>query len=95
MSINAKAFMGVDLNLLIIFLVVFREENLSHAAKHLGVTQPAVSGSLIRLRRCFDDPLFVRNGRCMRPTKKACRIAELLTPVMQQIEEVITRRGAV
>jgi DNA-binding transcriptional LysR family regulator len=90
MTINAKAFTGVDLNLLIIFLIVFREENVSRAAQYLGVNQPAVSGSLARLRRYFDDPLFVRRGRFMRPTHKARQIAEMLIPAMQQIEGVIS-----
>ncbi|NVZ29366.1 LysR family transcriptional regulator [Pseudomonas gingeri] len=52
----------------------------------LSVTQPAVSGSLVRLRQYFGDPLFVRSGHGMKPTAKACDIAAQLLPAMAQIE---------
>jgi DNA-binding transcriptional LysR family regulator len=61
----------------------------SEAARHLRVTQPAVSGSLVRLRQCFDDPLFLRRNRKMQPTPKAEEIAEALLPAMLRIESVI------
>jgi DNA-binding transcriptional LysR family regulator len=89
MSLNEEVLLGIDLNLLLTFLVVFRERNVSEAARHLRVTQPAVSGSLVRLRQCFDDPLFLRRNRKMQPTAKAQEIAETLLPAMQQIEAVM------
>ncbi|WP_285424389.1 LysR family transcriptional regulator [Pseudomonas sp. F3-2] len=89
MSLDEDLLLGVDLNLLLTFLVVFRERNVSAAARHLRVTQPAVSGSLVRLRRFFDDPLFLRLDRKMQPTPKAQEIAQTLLPAMRQIESVI------
>ncbi|MDE1198634.1 LysR family transcriptional regulator [Pseudomonas sp. Bc-h] len=89
MSLNEDILLGIDLNLLLTFLVVFRERSVSEAARHLRVTQPAVSGSLVRLRQCFDDPLFLRRNRKMQPTPKAEEIAEALLPAMLQIESVI------
>jgi len=89
MSLNEDILLGIDLNLLLTFLVIFRERNVSEAARHLRVSQPAVSGSLVRLRQCFDDPLFLRRNRKMQPTPKAEEIAETLLPAMQQIEAVM------
>lgn len=89
MSLDENVLRGIDLNLLLTFLVVFRERSVSEAARHLRVTQPAVSGSLVRLRRCFGDPLFLRLDRKMQPTAKAHEIAESLLPAMQQIEAVM------
>jgi len=89
MSLNEDILLGIDLNLLLTFLVVFRERSVSEAARHLRVTQPAVSGSLVRLRQCFNDPLFLRRNRMMQPTVKAQEIADSLLPAMQQIEAVI------
>ncbi|RJX78756.1 LysR family transcriptional regulator [Pseudomonas sp. LS-2] len=89
MSLNEDILLSMDLNLLLTFLVVFRERSVSEAARHLRVTQPAVSGSLVRLRQCFDDPLFLRRNRKMQPTPKAEEIAEALLPAMLRIESVI------
>lgn len=90
MLINEKPFIGLDLNLLLVFLVIFRERSLTHAARHLRVTQPAVSGSLQRLRQRFDDPLFIRTARSMEPTCKAIEIADVLLPAMVQIEGLLS-----
>jgi len=90
MSINEKHFANIDLNLLVTFLIVFREGSVSKAADYLNVRQPAVSGSLARLRQRFDDPLFIRRGRGVQPTHKAVEIAEALLPAMCLIESVIT-----
>ncbi|MFK3973546.1 LysR family transcriptional regulator [Pseudomonas sp. NPDC087358] len=84
-----KNLMQVDMNLLVVFMVLFRELSVSRAAEHLSVGQPAVSGSLVRLRNCFDDRLFVRCGRGIRPTEKALQIAEALTPAMSALGSVI------
>lgn len=94
MLINEKKFRDVDLNLLVTFMVLFREESVSKAATYLSVTQPAVSGSLARLRERFDDPLFLRTGKGVRPTKKAKEIAEVLVPVMSDIAAAIDTDSA-
>jgi DNA-binding transcriptional LysR family regulator len=55
---------GLDLNLLIVLRELLRERNVTRAAERVGVTQPAASAALARLRRYFDDDLLVRrNGR--------------------------------
>lgn len=62
---------NLDLKLLQLFDHVYRLRNLSKAAELLGLTQPAVSLALGRLRLHFGDPLFVRVGGTMEPTPMA------------------------
>ncbi len=62
---------AVSLRLLRLFETVFRTRNLSRAADELNSSQPSVSLSLARLRRHFDDALFVRVGATMAPTPRA------------------------
>lgn len=64
----------VDLNLLRIFLVIWKTRNLTLAGDHLAMTQPAVSHALRRLRDLFNDPLFVRTPDGMQPTDAAIRL---------------------
>ncbi len=63
--------MEIDLRQLRAFEVLLRERNLTQAAVVLGLSQPALSKTLARLRRYFADPLFVRVGNRMEPTAKA------------------------
>ncbi|WP_156760074.1 LysR family transcriptional regulator [Microbacterium karelineae] len=62
---------AMDLNLVRVFVAVHEARSLTVAASRLFVTQSAVSQSLARLRREFDDPLFRRQGRAMDPTPLA------------------------
>ena len=71
---------NVDLNLLVAFDAIFRERNITLAAQRIGLSQPAMSSALNRLRRTFNDALFVRTGRGMQPTP----YAQLLAPPIQQ-----------
>jgi len=59
---------GLDLNLLRVFDAVLRDRSVTAAARHLGLTQPAVSNALARLRAQFDDALFVRTPSGMDAT---------------------------
>lgn len=89
MNIDERKFAGIDLNLLLVFMVVFRERNASKAAGYLNVGQPAVSNSLRRLRKRFNDPLFLRDGYGMRPTVRAVELAAALLPAMSIIGSVV------
>lgn len=64
----------IDLNVLRVFLAIWDLRNLTAAADRLGLTQPAVSHALRRLRERFDDPLFVRAANRMLPTETAVRL---------------------
>ncbi|MEZ5546781.1 MAG: LysR family transcriptional regulator [Pseudomonadales bacterium] len=52
----------IDLNLLVYFDVLLREQNVTKAAHQLGITQPAMSNGLRRLRELFGDPLLIRTS---------------------------------
>jgi DNA-binding transcriptional LysR family regulator len=73
-----KNLKNVDLNLLVIFEAIYATSNISRAAERLGMSQPAVSNALARLRELIDDPLFVRAPRGVEPTIKA---REMIRPV--------------
>lgn len=68
-----------DLNLLRVFLAIWDLRSLTAAGDRLGLTQPAVSHALRRLRMLFDDPLFVRTPGGMLPTDAAHRLYPPLT----------------
>ena len=75
----------IDLNLLVVFDMLLRKRNVTRAAEALGVSQPAVSYALNRLRRAFGDPLFVRVSHGLQPTPRAEGLAEPLHGVLESI----------
>ena len=75
MSINLRK---IDLNLLVIFEALYSTGSTSRTAERLGMSQPAVSNALARLRDLIGDPLFVREARGLRPTGKS---HEIIGPV--------------
>lgn len=77
---NLRAF---DINLLTVFDAIAAEGNQSRAAQRLGMSQPAMSNALARLRAALNDPLFIRTPQGMTPT--ACA-RELLAPVRQALD---------
>ena len=56
-----------DLNLFVVFEVIYSERNLTKTGEVLGITQPAVSNALSRLRKEFNDELFIRSSKGMIP----------------------------
>lgn len=79
-SIHVVNITTFDLNLLRVFAAVYAERNVSRAASVLGLTQPAISNALIRLRRSCDDSLFERTRAGMEPTALA---QQLIGPVRE------------
>ena len=61
---------NLDLNLLVIFNAIYSEGSLTKAGELVGITQPAVSSALAKLREYFDDQLFIRVGQGVKPTAK-------------------------
>lgn len=66
----------IDLNLLRTFDALMEYRSVTRAASHLGITQPAVSHALARLRATLNDPLFIRGGSGLQPTARAEEIAD-------------------
>ena len=76
-----------DLNLLPIAVALYDELSVSRAARQLGMSQPAVSKALRRLRDTFDDPLFVRGPSGIVPTPRAHAIVRAARPHLQHLQE--------
>ena len=74
---NGMNLSKVDLNLFIVFDAIYTEANLTRAGQIVGITQPALSNALARLRETFNDPLFVRTAQGMVPTPMAQNIMRL------------------
>ncbi len=76
----------VDLNLLLVFDAMRRHRNVTRSGEALGLSQPAMSAALSRLRTLFDDPLFVRTGAQMEPTPRAEQLGVAVQEVVRMIE---------
>lgn len=79
----------VDLNLLRYLDSLLREQNVTHAANQLGITQPAMSNGLRRLRDLFHDPLLVRTSDGMMPTALAIQLQPRVRHILHSVDEVL------
>lgn len=84
------ALRRIDMNLLVVFVALVRERSVTQAGLSLGLTQPAVSNALNRLRQLLQDPLFVRSGNGIIPTSRALELARPITEAMWLIEQAVT-----
>jgi DNA-binding transcriptional LysR family regulator len=87
--IAAVNFQAFDLNLLRVFDAVMRERSVTRAGDRIGLSQPAVSSSLNRLRHLLNDQLFVRRGNDMAPTPRAEALAEPVREVLARLETAL------
>ena len=78
-----------DLNLFVIMNSIYTEGSLTKAAEVVGITQPAVSNALSRLREKFDDELFVRTGGGMVPTQKTENIIKDIQNALQLMQKSV------
>jgi len=84
----------VDLNLLVTFQHLYRERRVSAAAVSLGLSQPAVSNALKRLRKLLGDDLFVRSAQGMMATPYAEQLAEPVSKALEAVERLLSRRSS-
>lgn len=82
-------FRSLDLNLLPVFMAVVEEGQLSRAAQRLGMSQPAVSAALQRLRLTVDDALFVRSRNGLLPTPRAQVLYQQLQGGLETLAEAL------
>jgi len=80
---------AVDLNLLKAFDALTSEGAVTRAARRIGLSQPAMSHALSRLRGLFADDLFVRTPAGMEPTAHAREIAPLVSAAIEHIEAAL------
>ncbi|MFM9971754.1 MAG: LysR family transcriptional regulator [Burkholderiales bacterium] len=93
MKFGIDTFGGrIDLNLLVVFDAIYGSRNLTAAGKQLGLSQPAMSHALGRLRLTFKDPLFVRLTRGLEPTSLADEIAPALIEGLEAIRGGLNRK---
>jgi DNA-binding transcriptional LysR family regulator len=83
----------IDLNLLVIFNQILIERRVSKVAENLGLSQPAVSNALARLRKLTDDTLFHRTTRGMEPTPYAQQLAEPVSHALGIIHSAVNRKA--
>jgi len=81
--------MKYDLNLLPVFLTLMDERNVTRAAERLGMTQPALSNALGRLRDTLRDPLFIRERYGMKPTQMAEELAPVVPAALSSLDDAI------
>jgi DNA-binding transcriptional LysR family regulator len=83
----------LDLNLLVLFNQLLVERRVSKVAENLGLSQPAVSNSLARLRKLLGDELFLRTPGGMEPTPYAEQLAESVTYALGMIHSALNERS--
>ena len=83
MNKTAPKLGAIDLNLLVVFDAIMRDRSVTRAGQRLGLSQPAMSHALTRLRHMLKDDLFVRSPNGMIPTPRA---EELATPIRMALD---------
>jgi DNA-binding transcriptional LysR family regulator len=84
----------IDFNLLNSLDVLLSERNVTRAASHLGLSQPAMSNGLRRLRLLFDDPLLIRTSEGMTPTERANELQPVIRDVLSKIDKAVQPQTA-
>jgi len=85
---------NIDLHLLRCFQALLAEQNVSRAARHVGIAQPSMSHALKRLREVFDDPLFVNVHGKMVPTARARALGSDVHDVLVRSELLLASGGS-
>lgn len=93
-KIHPMDIRSVDLNLLVIFDAMARHRSVIRTAEAVGLSQPATSAALARLRTLFEDALFVRSGSEMKPTPRALELAPVVHRVVDAISTEILQQAA-
>ncbi len=83
----------LDLNLLRVFDAIVTEGSVTVAGERIGLSQPAMSNALSRLRQLFGDPLFVRTPRGMRPTPFAQQLARPVRDALRLIQTALQQQA--
>jgi DNA-binding transcriptional LysR family regulator len=89
MVIRAMNLSSFDLRLLVVFDALMQEQSVTRAARRLGITQPATSNALNRLRHHLSDPLFLKRANGMEPTSRALALAGPVAQALRQLEVVL------
>jgi DNA-binding transcriptional LysR family regulator len=88
-NIHEMKLRRLDFSLLVVFQEVYRSRRSTAAAQRLGLSQPAISHALGRLRQIFGDPLFVRGPNGLRPTSRATELAHTVDAILGLAREAV------
>jgi DNA-binding transcriptional LysR family regulator len=88
--VNLRA---IDLNLLVALDALLTERHVSRAAFRIGLSQPAMSNALLRIRTLFRDDILVRTPHGMEPTPRALELAGTVRSVLRQVERTFERES--
>jgi DNA-binding transcriptional LysR family regulator len=80
---------SIDLNLLVALDALLSERHVTKASDKVGLSQPAMSNALSRLRGMFADELLVRTATGMKPTPRALELVDPLRQLLRQVERVL------
>ncbi|KIN16945.1 LysR family transcriptional regulator [Vreelandella titanicae] len=80
---------NIDLNLLVVFDLLYQEQNTQRVALRLGITQPAVSHALKRLRHLLEDELFERTSQGLQPTPRASRLHPGIADALARMNDTL------
>lgn len=83
---------NLDLNLMVIFDAIMQEQSITAASDRLAMTQPSVSNAVSRMRHAWNDPLFVKHGRGIRPTPYAIRLWDDISQPLESIRQASTQK---
>ncbi|AKF09571.1 Transcriptional regulator, LysR family protein [Sandaracinus amylolyticus] len=89
MSNASPRLSSLDLNLLVALDALLRERSVTSAGRRIGLSQPAMSHALSRLRELLGDPILAREGRVMRHTALAERLAPQVRRLLGEIEATL------
>lgn len=92
--LNETDLSRTDLNLLVLFETVLREQHVGRAAAALNLSPSAVSHGLGRLRRLLNDPLFLRTPRGVVPTDRGLELAPQIAEILQGVRGMLATAEA-
>lgn len=82
----------LDLNLLVVFDAIYAERQITMAGHRVGLSQPAVSNALRRLRDVLEDELFTRGPDGLLPTARAQELAGPVHQILEELSQVLDQR---
>lgn len=91
--LNFSQLARTDLNLLLVFDMLFEDRNAGRVAARLNLSPSAISHSLRRLRNLLDDPLFLPTPRGMQPTGRAETLAPAIRDIIERVQSVVSPAG--
>jgi LysR family nod box-dependent transcriptional activator len=83
---------GIDINLVVVLDAILTERSLTRAGEAIGLTQPAVSGAVAKLRKLLDDPLLVRSGRTFELTPRALALRPVVREAVMEVGRTFNLR---